>query len=276
MSAIKAGQKYSKNNIYKGFNFEQHKHLGLYIKHRRDEALSLSVVSSWCYGKTSKVRRLACKLQSALSTLKSNLDDIVCGEVPPNHVLFRNGYNSEIDPIECYYGPTEFAEQWDNEFSAGFREEFHEQPSGKLCLPLNLPRPYKGFTLDEHLHVAKIMCCQIRQSAITTILIWNAYGTNSKATKAAYKWWKAATALVSELHQVSGEIGIYAITYPSDEAERFEVQIAADQSFAEPLRMPLQKSLLQKAVVANAGKVTNDTYNLDLGLDWLKVNITYP
>ncbi|MEG4987464.1 hypothetical protein QUB08_17090 [Microcoleus sp. BR0-C5] len=120
------------------------------------------------------------------------------------------------------------------------------------------------------------MCCQIRQSAITTILIWNAYGTNSKATKAAYKWWKAATALVSELDEVSGNIGIYAITYPSDEADRFEVEIAADQSFAEPLRMPLQKSLLQKAVVANAGKVTNDTYNLDLGLDWLKVNITYP
>lgn len=64
--------------------------------------------------------------------------------------------------------------------------------------------------LDEHLHVAKIMCCQIRQSAITTILIWNAYGSNSKATKAAYKWWKAATALVSELNEVSGEIGIYA------------------------------------------------------------------
>ncbi|MEZ2304555.1 hypothetical protein [Microcoleus sp.] len=37
-----------------------------------------------------------------------------------------------------------------------------------------------------------------------------------------------------------------------------------------------QKSILQKAVVANAGKVTNHTYNLDLGLDWLKVNITYP
>ncbi len=276
MSVIKAGQKYSRNNIYKGLNFEQHKHLGLYIKHRRDEALSLSVVSSWCYGKTSKVRRLACKMESALSRLKCDLDNIVCAEVPPNHILFRNGYNSEIDPIECYYGRTEFAEQWDNEFSAGFREEFHQQPSGKLCLPLNLPRPYKGFTLDEHLHVAKIMFCQIRQSAITTILIWNAYGTNSKATKAAYKWWKATTALVSELNEVSGEIGIYATTYPSEEAHRFEVEIAADQSFAEPLRIPLQKSLLQKAVVANAGKVTNDTYNLDLGLDWLKVNITYP
>ncbi|MEZ2240735.1 MAG: hypothetical protein ACBR15_19535 [Microcoleus sp.] len=56
MSTIKAGQKYSKNNIYQGFNFAQHKHLGLHIKHRRDEALSLSVVSSWCYGKTSKAK----------------------------------------------------------------------------------------------------------------------------------------------------------------------------------------------------------------------------
>ena len=276
MRAIKAGQKYSKNNIYKGFNFEQHKHLGLYIKQRRDEALSLSVVSSWCYGQTSKVCRLACKMESALSTLKFNLDDLVCGEVPDNYILFKNGYNPEIDPVKCYYGQTEFAEQWNNEFIAGFREEFHQQPSRGLYPPHNLPRPPKGFTLDEHLHVAKIMCCQIRQSAITTILIWNAYGSNSKATKTSYKWWKAATALVSELHEVSGEIGIYATTYPSDEAERFEVQIAADQSFAEPLRMPLQKSLLQKAVVANAGKVTNDTYNLDLGLDWLKVNITYP
>jgi hypothetical protein len=215
-------------------------------------------------------------MESALSTLKFNLDDLVCGEVPDNYILFKNGYNPEIDPVKCYYGQTEFAEQWDNEFIAGFREEFHQQSSRGLYPPHNLPRPRKGFTLDEHLHVATIMCCQIRQSAITTILIWNAYGSNSKATKAAYKWWKAATALVSELDEVSGKIGIYATTYPSDEAERFEVQIAADQSFAEPLRMPLQKSLLQKAVVANAGKVTNDTYNLDLGLDWLKVNITYP
>ena len=276
MSAIKAGQKYSKNNIYKGFNFEQHKHLGLYIKHRRDEALSLSVVSNWCYGQTSKVRRLADKMESALSSLKCNLDNIVCGEVPDNYILFKNGYNPEIDPVKCYYGQTEFAEQWNNEFIAGFREEFHQQSSRGLYPPHNLPRRRNGFTRDEHLHVAKIMCCQIRQSAITTMLIWNAYGSNSKATKAAYKWWKAATALVSELDEVSGKIGIYATTYPSDEADRFEVQIAADQSFAEPLRMPLQKSLLQKAVVANAGKITNDTYNLDLGLDWLKVNITYP
>lgn len=278
MSVTNSGQKHSRNNTYKGFTFEQHKHLGLYIKQRRDEALYLMIVCSWCYGKSSKVRRLAHNIESALSTLKYYLDDIVCSEVPANHILFKNGYKSEIDPVKCYYGKTEFTQQWKNEFIAGFREEFHQQTSEGLRLrpPHYRTRRRNGFTLDEHHHIARIMRRQIRQSAITTILIWNAYGANCKATKAAYKWWKVATALVSELNEVSGETGIYYTTSPSDEADQFEVEIAADQSFAEPLRMPLPKSILQKAVVANVAKITNDKYNLDLGWDWLKVSITYP
>ena len=276
MSVTNSGRKHSINNTYKGFTFEQHKHLGLYIKQRRDEAVNLSVVSSWCYVKSSKVRRLAHNIESALSTLKYYLDGIVCSEVPANHILFKNGYKSEIDPVNCYYGKTEFTQQWKNEFIAGFREEFHQQTSEGLCPPHNLPRRRNGFTLDEHHHIARIMRRHIRQSAITTILIGNAYGANSQATKAAYKWWKMATALVSELNEVSGDTGIYYTTSPSDGADQFEVEIAADQRFAEPLRMPLPKSILQKAVVANVGKVSNDKYNLDLGWDWLKVSITYP
>ncbi|MCC3406356.1 MAG: hypothetical protein JGK17_12350 [Microcoleus sp. PH2017_10_PVI_O_A] len=271
-----AGQKQSIKNTYKSFTFEQHKHLGQYIKQRRSEALNLSVISSWCYRRASKVGRLATNIDSVLSTLQFSLDNIVCGEVPANYILFKDGYKAELDPVKCYYGENELADKWQNELLAGFREEFHQQPSGGLYPPHNLSRRRNGFTLDEHRHVAKIMRCHIRQSAITTILIWNAYGTNSKATKAAYKWWKVAIALISELNKASGKIGIYDTTYPNDEANRFEVEIVADQSFAEPLIMPLQKALLQKAVVANVGKVTNDTYNLDLGLDWLKVNITYP
>ncbi len=263
----------SRNKNYRGFRFEQHKYLGQYIKHRREEALNLSVVSSWCYGKTTKIYKLAFKLETTLLELKFQLDNAVCGETLPNHILFKDGYDPELDPVKCYYGGSEFREQWNREFINGFRPEFQKQSSQGLYPPSNLPRRRDGFTLDEHRHVARILRCQIRQASIITIIIWNVYGTKAKVTRSAYHWWKTATTLFWELNQVSGDIpDLYCI---SDSFNGLEAEIVADQSFAEPLIVPLPKSRLEKSLISS-GEVVEDKYNLDIKSDKLYNNITYP
>ncbi|MGL5065866.1 MAG: hypothetical protein ACRC62_38345 [Microcoleus sp.] len=277
MSELEAEEKQSENKISQGFTFEQHKQLGRYIKRRRSEALNLSVVSTWCHNKSSTVCTLAGNMENMLSLLQFHLHNIVCSETPANSLLFNNGYNPEIDPVICYHGRTEFAERWGNEFIAGFREKFYQQqPSEGLYTPRDLPRRRRGFQPNEHLHVAKIMRFQIRQSAIVTTLMWNAYGTDSPATRTAYKWWKEATDLTSTLDKLTGKTGIYDITYPPlEEADRFKVEIAAYQKFAEPLVLRLEKFLFhKKTAVIDFGKITNPTRNQELGWEWLTANFT--
>lgn len=270
---VKAAIESIKNKNDRRFTFEQHKYFGQYIKHRRDEALSLSTVSSWCYGKTAKISKLACKLENTLSELKSELDNAVCAETLPNHILFKDGYAPELDPVNCYYGKSEFREQWNRDFINGFRPEFQQQSSEGLHAPSNLPRRRDEFTLNEHHHVARILRCQVRQASITTIIIWNAYGTKSPITKLAYRWWKAAKALFWELNEVSGNIpDLYCI---SDSFNGVKAEIVADQSFAERLIVPLAKSRLDKSLIS-IGEVVQDQYNLDIKSDHLDTNIIYP
>jgi hypothetical protein len=277
MSDLEAGLNHSENNICQGLTFEQHQHLGPYIKQRRGEAVNLSVVCTWCHNKSSTVCKLASNMENALSILQSHLHDLVCREAPPNSILFKNGYNAEIDPVTCYYGRAKFADQWNREFIAGFREEFSQQQSQGLYAPHYLPRRRKGFTPEEHLHVAKIMRSQVRQSAIVTTLIWATYGKNSDRSKPAYKWWKLANGLISELDKLTGKTGIYDITHPTfDEADRFKVEIAAYRNFAEPIIVGLQKSFPLQAGTMEFPKQTNYTRNLEFGLNWLQANLTEP
>jgi hypothetical protein len=270
---VKAAIESRKNKNDRGFTFEQHKYFGQYIKHRRDEALNLSTVSSWCYGKTAKIYKLACKLENTLSELKSELDNAVCAETLPNDILSKDGYDPELDPVNCYYGKSEFCEQWNREFINGFRPEFQKQSSEGLYPPSNLPKRRDGFTLNEHHHVARILRRQVRQASITTILICNAYRTKSQITKLAYFWWKAATALFWELNEASGDIpDLYCI---SDSFNEVKAEIVADQSFAEPLIVPLPKYRLENYLIS-IGEVVQDQYNLDIKLDQLYTNIIYP
>lgn len=263
----------TKNKYYNGLTFEQHKYFGQYIKRRRNEALHISVVCSWCYGKTTRVYKLAGKVENTLSALKCELDNLVSAETLPNHILFKDAYNPELDPLNCYYGESEFSEQWKREFINGFRPEFQEQPSQGLYPPCNLPRRRDGFTLEEDRHVGRILPCQIRQASITTLLIWNSYGTKAEVTKLAYRWWKAATDLFWALNEISGDIpNLYCI---DDYFNEVESEVFADQSFAEPLIAPLPKSKSQKKLIS-IGVVVEDEYNINIKSDQLYNNIIYP
>jgi hypothetical protein len=265
--------KSTKNKYHHGFTFENHKYLGQYLKHRRHESLLLSCVSTWCYTKSSKICKLSYKLENAISSLKCELDGIVCSETLANHILFKNGYDPEIDPVRCYYGETDFAQHWEHDFATGFRKEFQIGSPLKLHLPSNFPKRRNGFTLDEHCHVARILRRQVRQASITTSLIWNAYGTRSKATKSAYHWWKAANTLFWELNEISGDIpNLYL---PEHSSQTTEAEMIADQDFAKPLITPLPKSKLEKILISE-GEVIEDEYNINIESDHLYNSITYP
>ncbi|NET70368.1 MAG: hypothetical protein F6K62_04960 [Sphaerospermopsis sp. SIO1G2] len=245
-----------KNKSHQGFTFENHKYLGQYLKHRRYESLILSCVSTWCYTKSSKICRLTYKHEKAITNLKAELDNIVCGETAPNSILFKNGYDPEIDPVKCYFGETEFAEHWEHDFAIGFRKEFQIGSPLKLQKPFDFPRRRNGFTLDEHRHVARILRRQVRQASITIILIWNTYGKRSEATQSAYNWWKVGKTLFSELNKVSGDIP--DLYLPEHFSETVEAEMIADQSFAQPLITRLPKSKLDKILISDGMEIEFD------------------
>lgn len=98
---------YRKPKDCKGFTLEQHKHFGSYVRHRRYEALNLDLVMSWAYGKTSKVDKLAEKLEAAVSTLKFHLDDAVCHE---DSQFLKTLSRAEVEvwiqefaPTDCFF-----------------------------------------------------------------------------------------------------------------------------------------------------------------------------
>ncbi len=258
---------YCKPKNCKGFTVEQHKHFGFYVRHRRHEALDLSVLLSWAYGKTSKVHKLAEKLEAAVSNLNFHMDDAVCHE---DSQFLKTLSRAEIEvwiqefaPTDCYYGGSEEEYQrWNDEFDSGLREIYQHIPgsSSYYCQELRRGK-HRQLTLEEHRHIARIVRCQIRQSVIATNVVWKAYGTYAPVTKAAFNWWKAANKLFWALNELSGEMNnLYYIEMPECEKSWYLDEVAADQ-------LPLVEPLLE---------FYPKEKGYDPNRDGCGVNISYP
>jgi hypothetical protein len=92
-------------------------------------------------------------------------------------------------------------------------------------------------SIEEHRHIARIVRCQIRQSALATQIIWKAYGTYAPATKEAYNWWRAADRLLVALDELSSSVkNLYYVELPDCQKTWYKDEIAADQlALLEPL-----------------------------------------
>lgn len=236
---------YDKPKHCQGLTFEQHKHFGYYLRHRAYEASCLGILISWAYGKTTRVREEAEKLRQRLATLKADLDELACIEaflflktLPESEAQAKK---TELLVTHCYSDSTdEEYRGWNEQFDLGLREGYrHIQGSRSYRNREKSTGKQKHLSLEEHRHLARIVRCQIRQSAIATQIIWKAYGTYAPATKKAYNWWKAADRLLVALDELSGSVkNLYYIELSDCQKTWYFDEIAADQL---PLLEPLSE-----------------------------------
>jgi hypothetical protein len=236
---------YDKPKPCQGLTFEQHKHFGCYLRHRAHEASSLGILISWAYGKTAIVREMAEKLRQRLATLKALLDELAGIEaflflktLPESETQAKK---TELLVTHCYSGSTDEEYQcWNEQFDSGIRFGYrHIRGSRSYRNREKSAGKQRHLSIEEHRHIARIVRCQIRQSALATQIIWKAYGTYAPATKEAYNWWRAADRLLVALDELSGSVkNLYYVELPDCQKTWYLDEIAADQ-------LPLLEPLLE-------------------------------
>lgn len=197
----------------KQLSFDQHKYLGQYIKLMYREAQIITLASSWAFSNLG-VYRLADKSERALSGVKCDLDNMVCRESPPDSVLYKNGYNEELNPTRCYYGLYPLAPQYAfylKNFYKGFRSEYLNPETGEFLnkYPFETRSRKRdiGFLESEYLHVTRTLRRHRRRSAMTMTLLRSVYG-KCKTTSLIGKWTDNLDKFYSEVQIKCGKIDI--------------------------------------------------------------------